>query len=269
MKTNIPRVILDGTLFDLDHAGRQFIQTGYAENRISYDSLERHGDYYLLNYNSEKKQVMSPTGIRSHQDELKVISIHQAILTEPANALDTGGFCKVHNQQSYARDLGILLVDEAIDGRLGGKLPIIDIDGYPFYVDLRMRALRPHDDVMNLLEFKDMYLYKKDEFQCFYEPFTHQLVKLDISITEFPKGIVGIYVPSEKQLDPISYARLAGLGETSLLPKYPQQTGLKAEVRPLYKTWLGAQVRQNRKDEAQEAIAIIQTPAKRKKGKSL
>jgi hypothetical protein len=269
MKTTIPRVILDGTLFDLDHSGRQFIQTGYAENRISFDSLERHNDYYLLNYNPLKKQVMTPTSIRGNTDQLKVISIHQAILTEPGNALDTGGFCKVHNQQSYAKDLGILLVDEAIDARLMGKLPVIDIAGHPFYVDLRMRALRPHDDFINQLEFKNMYLYKKDEFQCFYEPAGHRQVKLDERTTTYPEGIVGIYIPSEKQLDPISYARLAGLPETSLLPKYPQQTNLKAEVKPLSRTWLGAQIKQNRKDAADQIMKNIQTPVKRKKGKKL
>ncbi len=43
-----------------------------------------------------------------------------------------------------------MIQEKLLQERMQGKLPIIDIAGHPFYVDIRMGMLRPKDDFRTL-----------------------------------------------------------------------------------------------------------------------
>ena len=229
MKTNIPTVILDGTPFRLDYENKLFVQLTFPENRIDFSRLEKHGEYYLLNYDAANKRNVSSS--RHISNDVKVISIHHAIVDNPEHILDQAGFCKIHNLKSYEQDRNILLIDDHIGARLNGKLPIVEICDHPFYVDLFMRSLRPHDDYSTQLRIPEMYPYNKEELQFFYLPNSHKLVPLHPDHYIAPAEVVIVILPSEKALDPISYARMCGMEETALLPKYPAVPVRIAEIK--------------------------------------
>lgn len=250
-QTHTPRVILDGSLFNLDHQGQQFIQASYPENRISFSDLTKEDGYRILRYDKYNKCAAGGPG-SFKSEPVKNIWIQEEILQSPAKLLDTAGYCNSFNLQSYQNKWNLLLIDEPIKNRLSGALPVIEIAGHPFYVDLRMRAIRPKDDFMQILNFRDMYLYKEDGSQFFYRPENHELIKLnDDTITEYPPGIVAVHLPPGKVMDPISYARLNFEEETCLLPKYPQRQHLIADVKPLTRTWIASAIKRNKAKAAE------------------
>jgi|GEM_PF-3720707 len=251
MRQQIPRVILDGTMFNVDYHQKQFVQASYGENTIPFSALKEKSGQLILRYDIYNKCAADDP--RSNRyDPKKNILIPKEILDSPELLMDQKGYCKQHNQQSYTGKHNILLIDDQIGDRLSGALPVIEIAGHPFYVDLRMQAIRPKDDFMQILSFRDMYLYKEDGSQFFYKPENHELIKLnDETITEFPPGIVAVHLPSAKVMDPISYARLNLQEETSLLPGYPQQQLRIADVKPLNRTWIASAIKRNKAKAAE------------------
>lgn len=105
---------------------------------------------------------------------------------------------------------------EAYDLRVNkGMLPTIDIEEHPFYVDIRMDKLRPKDDFLsNGIVFSDIENYFNDATDTYlipYNPQKKEVGEIDYeTITEIPKGLVVIEIPSEFKLDPIGWNRLHG-----------------------------------------------------------
>ena len=118
--------------------------------------------------------------------------------------------------------------------RLKGHLPVIDICGQPFYIDIRAQQLRSAADYGKYLPF---YLMQPD-------PMTHGRVFLyDPDAMELfdPLGwnpvtfhdqdrLVLVHLPMDLQMDPIGVARMNGYDLDLALRLYPLQRELKAVV---------------------------------------
>ncbi len=105
---------------------------------------------------------------------------------------------------------------DAYDMRVNkGMLPTIDIEGHTFYVDIRMDKLRPKDDFLsNGIVFSEIENYFNDATETYiipYNPQKRELGDIDYeTITEIPKDLVVIEIPSEFKLDPIGWNRQHG-----------------------------------------------------------
>jgi hypothetical protein len=96
-----------------------------------------------------------------------------------------------------------------------GMLPTIDIEGHTFYVDIRMDKLRSKDDFLsNGIVFSDIANYFNDDTDTYiipYDPKKKELGEIDYeTITEIPKDLVVVEIPSEDKLDPIGWNRQNG-----------------------------------------------------------
>lgn len=124
--------------------------------------------------------------------------------------------------------------EELLKERMQGKLPIIDIAGHPFYVDMRMQTLRPHDDFSTLgIPFSAFDDFEgPDGFAWIpYDSQKHQLKVVSLErITEIPTDWVIIEIAQPWKLDPYGYARDNGFDIKETLKEDPIQENLKARI---------------------------------------
>lgn len=123
---------------------------------------------------------------------------------------------------------------ELLKERLKGKLPVIDIVGYTFYVDVRMETLRPHDVFHTTgIAFSsfDHHSISDDFAWSPYDPKKHEVKNVDIlSLQEIPNDWMLIEIAHPWKLDPYGYARDHGYNMEEHLKENPIQANLKARV---------------------------------------
>lgn len=137
---------------------------------------------------------------------------------------------------------------QALDQRLVGRLPIIEIVGHPFFVDVRLGELRPKDNFLSPgLDLGDggYYDYQQDRHFFYYDIAKMTEADINAELTKLPKGVVQIAVPGELTLDPVAVARREGLAPDYYLKDYPLLMFQTAEVIPLEKTYLAELVKKN------------------------
>lgn len=147
-------------------------------------------------------------------------------------------------------DINVPTQEQLLKVRMNGILPIIDIAGHPFYVDVHMNTIRPHDDFASpgipFSEFKD--------FECiadiawfFYDPKKHE-IRQDIDIQqifEIPKDWILIEIPLPCFLDPYGFAQKNGWNVEETLKMYPIQHDLKARIVPWEETSIPRRIKEN------------------------
>ncbi len=122
---------------------------------------------------------------------------------------------------------------DALWERLMGRLPIIEIEGHPFFVDVRLGLLRPRDNFMTMgLDINNGgWLNQKTNHRLFYYHVpTMTEAKIPEGTSELPSDTVMIRVPDAITLDPVASARLQGLPHTAFLEEYPLLMYSKAQT---------------------------------------
>ncbi len=143
--------------------------------------------------------------------------------------------------------------ESLLDRRLAGELPRIDIAGYPFIIDWRLKELRPVDDFSSRIDLRNMAMDAEGiNYLCFYHIPSKTVLHLSDTITELPKDTVMLEIPYELKLDPVGVAREYGAEDTFMLNSYPIQKDLMAKVVPLEETGLPDIVRRNNEQQKKQ-----------------
>lgn len=141
-------------------------------------------------------------------------------------------------------------IEEAVEMRLQGHLPILDICGHPFYIDISNQVLRPKGSSKNSgldLKFGGKFDVKKKRYNFFYHIASKSEIIIRHDITKLPKGVVLIRFPSVYALDPIGVAQKQESQDDLFWQKYPMKMYSKAEVIPLERSFLANVVKRNLK----------------------
>jgi hypothetical protein len=130
--------------------------------------------------------------------------------------------------------------------RILGILPRIDIRGIDFTVDWSLRELRETENPANWLNIKEMELDRVGgDYVSYYNVEKKQLQVIAGDIVELPENVMLMYIPNERELDPVVVARESGLDDLALLNPHPIKKSLKAYLYPLEETELAKLVRDN------------------------
>jgi len=146
-------------------------------------------------------------------------------------------------------------MENAYDLRVNkGMLPTIDIEGYTFYVDIRMDMLRPKDDFLSkgivFSQIENYYDEDKRHYTIPYNPKTHEFQVPDyLNIKELPKDLIAVRFPSERLLDRIGWNRQYGFELTHGLAKQGLKLQFTAKLIPWEKTFLMDLIKSNLKTE--------------------
>lgn len=234
MERILPVYPIEGTEFIVDVARQELREVENPANTISFLEMEDHGTHYLLRYDPDVKNLPEVYG-----KDIIEISI------PPMAALDPDGMSLAHGlnlmQTEVKTDFEIIVNQDLVGLREKGALPVIEIAGHPFYVDIRMDCLRPKDDFsttgIQFSAIEDCLIEDEAKYMVPYDPKAREYVELDFNtITEIPEGLIVVEIPYQSQLDPIGYARKYDLDPKDLLRAYPPEANRKARIVPWSET---------------------------------
>jgi hypothetical protein len=222
----LPTLSIEGTTFIVDVQKEELIQKDQPENSISFNEMLYSKKGYQFDYDKGLKNIP----ISFIKDP---ITVHVPNMTE----LDPSAMAeKYHLSEAEIigkTDLDIIVDQEQLALRERGHLPVLEISGHPFYVDLAMDTLRPKDDFLaNGIRFAEIDNYFMEEANVYripYHPATHAVEDLDIeNIKAIPEGIVVVDIPLPSELDPVAFARINGFKQEQILREHPIQLQMKA-----------------------------------------
>lgn len=246
MERKLPTINIEGTEFAVNVAKQELAEVANPQNTISFLEMEDLGRHYKFEYDVSTRNIAGPftTGID--------VTIPQMVELDPI------GMAAHHNLDvedlHWKTDFEIIVNQSLIHLREKGALPVIDIAGHPFYVDLRMDSLRPKDDFSTMgIRFEDIgyfLLEDKGVYQIPYDPGTRTFVNLDVEkATVFPEHLIVVEIPYKSTLDPLGYARLLGVDSKDVLRAHPPTADMKAVVLPWEKTLIGEIIKENHEKE--------------------
>ncbi len=259
----LPEIVIEGTRFLVDVMKEELREKENETNVIAFKDMEYRSTHYLLDYDRDKRNVTDGFGNVSWAYRIE----HMATLDPEGMALKTS---KTVAEIKGKNDFELLVDQDILDRRLKGQLPVIEICGHPFYVDLRMGCIRPKDDFSTEgIRFREIaYEGTPDgkHYQFPYDPERREPSAIDLSeITELPKGIVLLEIPTEPYLDPVSYARLGGWNLQHILLEHKIQDKMLARVIPWEKTGIERVIKENRARKNQQDVE--EPPGQKKKSR--
>lgn len=264
LQRQLPVTHIDGTAFIVDVMHGQLRQQGTESNIMSFKDMVYLGSHYLVDFDRDHKNIATGTGNVSWD-----VRVEMMVRLDPEGMANRTG--KPVAEIKDKTDFDLIIDQHLLDKRLKGELPVIDICGHPFYVDLFMGSLRPKDDFTTEgIRFNDIEGDQSPDgshYRIVYDPLKHQPVFINWQeITAVPSGVVVIEIPTERQLDPVSYARLYDWDMKQMLMGNPIKPDMKAKVISWEKTGIHERIKENRDPKKQVDLKSKSRPKKRGRG---
>ncbi|UKB78606.1 hypothetical protein [Chryseobacterium sp. MEBOG07] len=226
MERELPTVNLDGTDFIVDVNKLELREKANPSNVITLEDMSDIGDGYVYD------RLIIPEFVK----------------------LDPEGMSAKYKIDDLTdkTDFDLMVDQEAFDKRVKGMLPTVDIAGHVFYVDLKMDMMRPHDDFLsNGIVFDEIEHYFSEEDNAYiipYNPVTREFQEFESDhdkITEFPKDLIAVQFPFQKDLDPIGWNRMGGWDIKDDLKQIGLQSHFEAKILPWGETWVADIIKEN------------------------
>ena len=270
MKRELPTHLIEGTAFIVDVSSEVLTQEDDASNKLFFHDLKDMGTHYSFRYDRLGKNM--PNTFISEGKDIVEVSIPQMVALDPVGMAKKYG--RSIEETEGKRDLDFMINRVDLETRLRGALPIIEITGHDFVVDVRLGEIRPwiypDGPVISGIPIRLNAMDVSDDGEKLFFLFdsqTKEQIFFDPDATALPENAKVIEIPNEVHLDPIATARLYDLEDTSLLREYPLQMRMKAREIPLSETGLPRIIEKNRAKANKQFVSP--KLKKRKKGKRL
>jgi len=211
----MPKIIIRGTLFEMDRSNAVFIQCNDPENRIYFKELKKYKDDYLLYY--DFNNATSVKGL-TFDGEFEALHFPREILDPLKNKNAT--YPEWINKASYKNKWGILVVDDPLQRRLEGNLPQISIKETNYNIDIVRGELIPIGDMYRPLSIRNVGIDEPNFSFCF-DPKSKQILGLEVLFRQFEEELLLVTLPSLEVMDPIGFAKSLGIGEMTFLRRTP------------------------------------------------
>lgn len=219
-------------------------------NTISFtEDLEDKGDHYNLYIDPCSGACASFKDVDALTEYI-LVQVPQMVHLDPEGIASKYGMSK---DVLPSRDKQLYMDPDLFRKRENGQLPVIELCGHPFFVDLPADLLQPKDDFSTMgINISGLAADGSGtRYRFLYDPETHQRVSMDSDqLLELPKGLELLEIPFENVLDSYAVARERGLLDSlEWFRKYPVRTGLKARVVPRERTLLPELIRSNLEEQ--------------------
>ncbi|MDQ1803077.1 hypothetical protein RAH57_03710 [Chryseobacterium sp. CKR4-1] len=211
MKYIQPVINIEESEFVVDVNNFLLWEKNNPHNTIQFSDMKDTGDGYEFEYCRDDKNIP----FFFYSDNSVMVKLPALIELDPEGMAMKYNF-SVQDFKGKT-DFDIMVDKVEYDKRVFiGILPILDIAGHTFYVDLRMDMLRPKDDFLSkgivFSKLDGYYIENKEKYLIPYNPETREFQEPNYhAITEFPKDLIAIEIPMEKKLDPVGWNRKMGL----------------------------------------------------------
>lgn len=259
MERELPEINIEGTQYQFDINQMALLEKERPEWKLLLEDMKDCGTHYEFVYDKNSKrldQSKTADGINTSDIAKQIFT---TIKIPQISEIDPLGMCKKYNcSLDYIQnktDFEIIVDQQAYSCRVNkGLLPIIEISGHTFYVDLQMDKLRPKDDFLSQgIVFSDIECYYDGDKRLYtipYNPKTHEFQEADYRlITEFPKDLIAVEFPSERLLDRIGWNRKYGFDIKHGLVKQGLKLQFTANNVHWEKTFLVDLIKSNLKAE--------------------
>jgi hypothetical protein len=247
MEREMPTINIEGTEFMVDVEKMELREKANPENIISVFDMRdlKNGNGYIFTYNTSERNIATYL----KRDETLTVKIPEMITLDPEGMSKKYGIPL--EMFATKTDFDLMVDQSALKERLSGLLPIVEIGGHPFYVDIRMDMLRPKDDFMSrgiqFSKIEDHYVDEKERYWVPYNPKTHEFQEVDFNmISDIPKDLIMISFPHESKLDPIGYNRMHGFDELFALKETNLKSAFKAGQVPWKETGIEEAIKENK-----------------------
>lgn len=244
----LPTIEIMGTAFIVDVEKGEFREYGNERNSFSFYHINYEGPHYEMAYNENLRNPFM-----AHPRKC-VVRIPQLIQIDPE------GMAARYNLSVKAlegkTDFDLMVDQEMYLKRvIRDELPVIDIDGDRFLVDLRFIELRLATDYSKRIVLWDYFDDSTGKYSFYYKQSSKQAININPNITRLPIGVVKVVLPEDHILDPVAAARIDRLGKPKevgiheikdYLMKVPFQKELKARIIPLNETELVGMIKNNK-----------------------
>lgn len=238
-KKELPTIKLHGTVFEVDIQQDLIRQKNNPNNRIGFGLMEYRGTHYTLLYDMSRKIY---GGHDSFSQNVVLVQIPQKVELDP-EAMAKKYKLDIKDIKGKS-DFEVMVEQSSFKNRVEkGKLPVIDIAGKQFYVDLRLQELRLTDDFSTKIDLRNLYNDHREQYEFYFRPAKNQIVEIDKNFKGPLNGIVLVRLPTDVKLDPVAVARTNNLDMKAFLSKHPIPKNLTAEIIPAHKTELKNRVK--------------------------
>jgi hypothetical protein len=142
---------------------------------------------------------------------------------------------------------------ELLENRMSGRLPVIDIAGTSFTIDLGRNELRESNHPGNRINFKELELSENgDQYYGYYHMVKHNIFKYNDDITVLPKNVKLLEIPAKHLLDPYAVAIIKNVDVKEFLGQHAMQETLKANLYSLSESYLPDLVKDNLAKQVEE-----------------
>ncbi len=206
----LPEIMIEGTAFVVDVKDFVLREKGRLDNQMSVYEMRDVGYGYEFDYLPALKNFSAPWAMEGEV----LVQIREMVNLDPV------GMAKKHSLSLEAirgmSDFELMVDMEAYYNRISnGTLPVINIAGKPFEVDVERDMLRPKEIPDSKgIKFSDIKSYYDSDEQVYtipYDPKRQEFVELNYAvIKELPKDIIVVSFPSERLLDRVGWNKLNG-----------------------------------------------------------
>ena len=222
MEHELQGVNLEGVLYIVDARLDALIELGNERNLLHFSEMHYTDTHYELKYQPDRRQIASKREIEVRQ--------YMTVKLPHLTSLDPEGMAercqKPVSQIKGMTDYDALVDPKALELRLKGELPRVEILGHTYYADVRMGSIRPKDALQTAglkAEIQNQYFSPDGHhYRVPMDPVTREIREVNWEkITEIPKDLVLIDIPSIQRLDPVGYARDLKLEPKQFLRNHP------------------------------------------------
>jgi hypothetical protein len=236
----LPIVMIKGTEFHVDVIREEFREKGNESNKISFSHLQYKKPYYSLAYDESTKNVKI-----ARPWEMNV-KIDELVKLDPVGMAEKYNIPVQNIGQKNDCDLRIYRPNWA-NRVVHDILPVIDIAGVWYDVDLKHYLLRLKDGFGGDIELKDMPELVNGQRYFYYNPSSMEVLSLQEICEQLPYGTVKVSLPADEILDPVAVARRECHDLRDYIMKHPIHQVLKAKVLPVKKEDLLNELELNKK----------------------
>lgn len=224
MERELPIIDIEGTDFIVDVQKEELREKDSPLNVMKIKAMHYNGPHqgYYFTYDRSTRNFPEMDKFMAEQRSVDLVNVEIPEL----NKIDPIGTAEKYNvildKARNKSDFELAIKPGSpLDLRFNKNiLPILEIEGHPFYVDLQMNKLRPKDDFKSKgIDFGEIREYFSRRTHCYvipYNPVTRQFQENDVfSLTDLPKETIVVQFPHESSLDPVGWGRKHGNGYIS------------------------------------------------------
>jgi len=234
MERQLPEHVIEGTSFvvEVEHFGIR--QKDRPSNTISFEQLIDKGGYYELPYNMRTKNI---AGLMDElYDDVRQVKVPPMASLDPVGM--AAKFGSEEKDLTGKTDMEVMITDNKdLLERLGGKMPILEVDGKDFTIDVLAGELRSVGDPDMTIPLESLFPENDSPYSSmfYYDTKTCRASEKSIDQAPAPPGehVVILIVPRPIDLDPVGVAKCLGEDPISFQKLIPAKLRHKAEMMPV------------------------------------